>query len=523
MKIHDRSGDITIGSIYCSPAASRIQAKSFFNEVLSVSGRTIITGDFNSKHVAWNNVTSNPKGVDLLHICNSKLFSVHPPDGPTLIPSVGQPSVVDFVLSKEIYSIKDPKVLNDLSSDHMPIIFDIPLNVSAHKDIRIFNFAKANWKGFKSQLSIESMKLDFLFPTLNSPHSIEKCISGLEKNIHEAMNKNIPKKLPYRFKYPYSNDLHLMTKERNRLRKLFLSTGNAGYKSAKRQLDRLIQRKVYELNNNSFEKKLTELNKEDLSFYQLAKCLKKKKTQIPPLINVDKSYSYSPHDKATTFAKAFHGCHMTTFQMPSAKTDRVKASIRRVDKAKPKASRTDLFKTSTVNDIIFCLKVRKAPGPDNISNRIIKSFPQDTISLLTRIFNACVHISHFPSQWKLGKIISIPKPGKDCSIPTNYRPISLLSNMGKILECLILSKLNDFEEDNKIVIPNQFGFKKKHSTIQQILRITEKASLNFNENKSTGLVLLDIEKAFDSVWHDALIHKLSILKFPMIFVKLIKS
>ena len=169
----------------------------------------------------------------LLHICNSKLFSVHPPDGPTLIPSVGQPSVVDFVLSKEIYSIKDPKVLNDLSSDHMPIIFDIPLNVSAHKDIRIFNFAKANWKGFKSQLSIESMKLDFLFPTLNSPHSIEKCISGLEKNIHEAMNKNIPKKLPYRFKYPYSNDLHLMTKERNRLRKLFLNTGNAGYKSAK--------------------------------------------------------------------------------------------------------------------------------------------------------------------------------------------------------------------------------------------------------------------------------------------------
>jgi len=84
-------------------------------------------------------------------------------------------------------------------------------------------------------------------------------------------------------------------------------------------------------------------------------------------------------------------------------------------------------------------------------------------------------------------------------------------------------RLNSFEIDHNIIIKQQFGFKSRHSTTQQILRLTEKAALGFNTNRSLGVVLLDLKKAYDSVWHDALIHKLIKYKYPLYLIKLIQS
>jgi hypothetical protein len=83
--------------------------------------------------------------------------------------------------------------------------------------------------------------------------------------------------------------------------------------------------------------------------------------------------------------------------------------------------------------------------------------------------------------------------------------------------------LLDVEAEKRILKDQQFGFRSKHSTTQQIVRIVETAALRFSENKSTAMVMLDIEKAFDSVWHDALVHKLHTNAFPMYQVKMIKS
>jgi hypothetical protein len=123
----------------------------------------------------------------------------------------------------------------------------------------------------------------------------------------------------------------------------------------------------------------------------------------------------------------------------------------------------------------------------------------------------------------MGKVVAIPKPGKDHSLPGSYRPITLLPTVGKIFEKLLLSRMLEFESENQILINQQFGFRSKHSTTQQVLRITETVSLRFNENKSTAMTLLDIEKAFDSVWHDALLHKLHSNGFPMYQIKMIVS
>lgn len=124
------------------------------------------------------------------------------------------------------------------------------------------------------------------------------------------------------------------------------------------------------------------------------------------------------------------------------------------------------------------------------------------------MYNDCLRLSYFPLQWKIGKVIAIPKPGKDPTIPKNYRPISLLSNMGKVFEKLILDKLKSFEEAEKLFIPSQFGFRNSHSTTHQVVRMAEKITMNYNLHRSTGVLALDVEKAFDTVWGDGLIHKI---------------
>jgi hypothetical protein len=80
-------------------------------------------------------------------------------------------------------------------------------------------------------------------------------------------------------------------------------------------------------------------------------------------------------------------------------------------------------------------------------------------------------LSYFPEKWKHAKIIAIGKPGKDKKCPLNYRPISLLSVVGKIFEKLIKTRLNSHIESMNIIPNIQFGFRPKHSTSHQIFRI----------------------------------------------------
>ena len=80
-----------------------------------------------------------------------------------------------------------------------------------------------------------------------------------------------------------------------------------------------------------------------------------------------------------------------------------------------------------INEEIKTLK-ETAPGPDKISNSTIKRLPPKMINNLTKIFNLCLKHCYFPKCWKVSKIITVPKPGKDPSNPLNLRPICLLNN-----------------------------------------------------------------------------------------------
>jgi hypothetical protein len=137
---------------------------------------------------------------------------------------------------------------------------------------------------------------------------------------------------------------------------------------------------------------------------------------------------------------------------------------------------------------------------------------------------ACLKFSHFPSAWKIAKVIALPNPGKNHSLPSSYRPISLLSSLSKILERVILRRLKDHAELNNIIPQEQFRFRNNLSTTHQIDRVVNHIKSEYNRNKtSTGMISIDVEKAFDRVWHDGTLFKMITFNFPLYLIKIVSS
>lgn len=124
------------------------------------------------------------------------------------------------------------------------------------------------------------------------------------------------------------------------------------------------------------------------------------------------------------------------------------------------------------------------------------------------------------STWKRDTIISIPKSGKVPHKPDSYRPIALLSSISKIYK-VVLSKLQKHLTDK--IRPEQSAFRHEHSTTQQLVKLLYHTCNNLNSNIHTASVFLDVEKAFDWVWHDGLIYKMSTLNIPPWLIKTISS
>lgn len=169
------------------------------------------------------------------------------------------------------------------------------------------------------------------------------------------------------------------------------------------------------------------------------------------------------------------------------------------------------------------LNNKKSAGNDKIPNLVLKKLPVNIIIYFTILFNNLLNYAHFPDHWKKAKIMSIPKKGKDNSDPNNYRPISLLSNIGKVYERIINDRILTVCRNKEIIPENQFGFRKNHSTIHAINKLSSDINWALNRGACLGACLIDLEKAFDTVWLNGLIVKLHKKGFPLILIKLIQS
>ncbi|GFV49688.1 RNA-directed DNA polymerase from mobile element jockey [Trichonephila clavipes] len=110
-------------------------------------------------------------------------------------------------------------------------------------------------------------------------------------------------------------------------------------------------------------------------------------------------------------------------------------------------------------------------------------------------------LRYFPKSWKTAVVVPILKPGENSALAESYRHISLLPVLSKLAEKVILARLNDHLERENILIPELHGFRPRHSISHQLFRVVEFFKEGNNKDECTVAVFLDIQKAFDRVWH----------------------
>ena len=134
---------------------------------------------------------------------------------------------------------------------------------------------------------------------------------------------------------------------------------------------------------------------------------------------------------------------------------------------------------------------------------VSKSISKPLCILMNRSFEEGI----FPDIWKIANVIPIFKKG-DKSQPSNYRPVALLSCIGKLQERIVFKNMYNFLLDNNLLYKYQSGFLPHHSTVFQFIDIFHNICQAFDNNMFSCIVFCDVSKAFDRVWHKSLLFKL---------------
>jgi hypothetical protein len=143
---------------------------------------------------------------------------------------------------------------------------------------------------------------------------------------------------------------------------------------------------------------------------------------------------------------------------------------------------------------LYKVKTGKAAGPDGITNEMIKHLSSRGEIEMLCLLNQSWTESVCAGIWRLGEIIPLPKPGKDHKLTGSYRPINLLSVIGKLLERIVKARLEFFLESNNKLDPNQAGFRKGRSTVEQIGRLTQSIYDGFEDGLRTLVVYVDFSR-----------------------------
>ncbi|GBP67659.1 Probable RNA-directed DNA polymerase from transposon BS [Eumeta japonica] len=226
------------------------------------------------------------------------------------------------------------------------------------------------------------------------------------------------------------------------------------------------------------------------AFWEITKALKTKGyTPILPLKRPDGTTALDDADVAECIADSIETqCSHVSPPHDIAHINSIEEEVLQKASLEPKDDLTPVS-LSEVQLLVKSLKTRKAPGLDGVSNKAIKCFSQPLLSLLVAIFNACLQNCYFPSAWKEAEVIGIHKPGKSRDLPASYRPISLLTDLAKLFERVLKTRLSNHLFGKGLIIDEQFGFRPAHSCPQQVLRLVEYVTEGFKTKQKNRSAL----------------------------------
>ena len=176
----------------------------------------------------------------------------------------------------------------------------------------------------------------------------------------------------------------------------------------------------------------------------------------------------------------------------------------------------------TVLDILKNTKTSKAAGLDNLPGIFLRDGAEILSTSITQLCNLSILLSSFPNDCKIAKVIPLYKKGSKTD-PKNYRPISLLPLLSKIVEKVIHDQTQQFLTENEMLYRFQSGFRPNYSTDFCLSFLNDKIVKGFDTGLLTGMILIDLQKAFDTINYEILLEKMKVMGFSNHVVNWFKS
>ena len=374
---------------------------------------------------------------------NGSDYGIRNWDSPTRVPPNAEPSSPDISLaSASLITSCSWQTLSTLSSDHLPILIRLQMKTPSNPGLgrTYVNLKKANWDRYRQEVE-----------------------SGLSKRSIRTDSKEMRRSfVPF-----YSKQMN----RRDDLRKTDPTSPELP------RLNKAIQNRICVHKRKKWSD-FVETMDQKTDVTKLWRTIKgidgraKREAENEAITFNGISFS-SSKQLATKFNQQFN-----TSKLGRHTSSRETRVVTRETKRKP-LEMVRTFTTDLVMNAIKSCRNSKAFGPDKLSIFHLKHLGPRAIEYITTLFNLSATTCRIPAIWKSSLIIPIPKPGKDTSQGTSYRPISLICPATKVLESLFLPTIN------KYLIPahDQHGFRREHSTTSALLQLTTDVAVGFNQRK----------------------------------------
>ena len=406
-------------------------------------------------------------------------------------------------------------------SDHYPIIVsvDVPDEQDCNSSNDELFYNEFNEEKIVEQLSLVDWRfIDEIKDVNNAYNRIEKIIDTIYKENKKEKRVKIKKKVsdkPWlnqeiKHKIGIKNKLWKDILESKKKDKLNIELVKK-YKEVKNEVTKLIREAKQQYFQNVFTKASNDSRK---IWNNVNKITGKKKK-----LNIDETLKKNfPKVKIMDLANKFN--NSLAQQVPllkkkhqdkseSIKQGEVGAKVGRTKKTGNENKKTMCVFNPTIEEICKIIKESKTSGATGIDGFYMKHLKKcnfNTSIMITKLINKIIDTEEWPDRLKIQVLRPIYKKGKknDCC---NYRPISLLPVIDKIIEKFFVNKITDFLNKYNLLLKNQFGFRKNTGTKDALNQINDVVTEALNEGKMVGAILVDLQKAFDTLEHDILIEK----------------